>query len=153
MIRITAKINIGKNSGALNSVTSSQSGINVSSTLNEVIGKHEQIQRPFILGRSRLGGGDCFTKKANFYIGSIASDSNGNFSSNYVITVSGNKITQLTIVFNKQKGEYPRSIIVDGEVLVDDDVQWTIKLDGSGFHTFTIANWNKANSPFVISSI
>lgn len=153
MIKITAKINIGENSGNLNSVTSSQSGINVSSTLNEVMGKHEQIQRPFILGRSRLGGGDCFTKKANFYIGSIASDSNGNFSSNYIITVSGNNITQLTIVFNKRTNEFPRSIIVDGEVLVDDDPTWTISLKDSSTHIITISNWNKANSPFVISSI
>ena len=104
MIRITAKINIGENGGELKKVESSQSGINVSSTLNEVIGKHEQIQRPFILGRSRLGGGDCFTKKANFYIGRIASDSNGNFpqDKNYVIKISGKDITLLTITFHKK---------------------------------------------------
>ncbi len=153
MIKITATINIGENGGILNTVASSQSGINVSSTLNEVIGKHEQIQRPFILGRSRLGGGDCFTKKANFYIGRIASDSNGNFSSNYVIEVSGSNITLLTITFNKQKGEYPRSILVDGEAYYDNDPTWTIRLDGANTHTITISNWNKPNSPFVISSI
>lgn len=153
MIKITAKINIGENGGTLNTVTSSQSGINVSSTLNEVMGKHEQIQRPFILGRSRLGGGDCFTKKANFYIGRIASDSNGNFSSNYVIEVSGSNITLLTITFNKQKGEYPRSILIDGESYYDDDPTWTIPLTSADTHTITISNWNKPNSPFVISSI
>ncbi len=153
MIKITATINIGENGGTLNTVASSQSGINVSSTLNEVIGKHEQIQRPFILGRSRLGGGDCFTKKANFYIGRIASDSNGNFSSNYVIEVSGSDITLLTITFNKQKSEYPRSILIDGEAYYDDDPTWTIPLTSADTHTITISNWNKPNSPFVISSI
>lgn len=153
MIKITATINIGENGGTLNTVTSSQSGINVSSTLNEVIGKHEQIQRPFILGRSRLGGGNCFTKKANFYIGRIASNSNGNFSSNYVIEVSGSNIKQLTIVFNKQKGEYPRSILINGEAYYDDDPTWTIPLTSADTHTITISNWNKPNSPFVISSI
>lgn len=153
MIKITAKINIGENGGTLNTVTSSQSGINVSSTLNEVIGKHEQIQRPFILGRSRLGGGDCFTKKANFYIGRIASDSNGNFSSNYVIEVNGSNITLLTITFNKRENEFPRSILVDGGVYYDDDPTWTIPLTSADTHTITISNWNKPNSPFVISSI
>lgn len=153
MIRITAKINIGTDGGKLNTAESNQSGINVSSTLNECIGKHEQIQCPFILGSSRLGSGDCFTKKANFYIGRIASDSNGNFSSNYVINVSGENITQLTIVFNKQKNQYPRSILVDGETFYDDDPTWTIKLNGSNTHTITISNWNTPNSPFVISSI
>lgn len=153
MIKITATINIGENGGALNTVASSQNGINVSSTLNEVIGKHEQIQRPFILGRSRLGSGDCFTKKANFYIGRIASDRNGNFSSNYVIEVSGSDITLLTITFNKQKSEYPRSILIDGEAYYDDDPTWTIPLASAHTHTITISNWNKPNSPFVISSI
>ncbi len=153
MLRITAKINIGENGGTLNTVTSSQSGINVSSTFNEVIGHHEQIQRPFILGRSRLGGGDRFTKKANFYIGRIASDSNGNFSSNYVIDVSGENITQLTIVFNKRDKQFPKSILVDGEAFYDDDANWTIKLDSANTHTITISNWNKPNSPFVITSI
>lgn len=153
MIRITAKINIGENGGKLNTATSSQSGINVSSTLNEVIGKHEQIQRPFILGRSRLGSGDCFTKKANYYIGRIASDNNGNFSSNYVINVSGSNITLLTIIFNKQKNEFPRSVLVDGEAFYDDDPTWTIPLNGGNTHAITISNWNKSGSPLVISSI
>ena len=151
MIKITATINIGGDT--LNTVTSSQSGINVSSTLNEVIGKHEQIQRPFILGRSRLGGGDCFTKKANFYIGRIASNSYGNFSSNYVIEVSGSNITLLIITFNKRESEYPRSILIDGEAYNDNDPTWTIPLTSADTHTITISNWNKPNSPFVISSI
>lgn len=156
MIRITAKINIGENEnggGTRNTVTSSQSGINVSSTLKEVKGKHEQIQRPFILGRSRLGGGDCFTKKANFYIGSIASNENGDFSSNYVITVSGSSITRLTIVFNKQKEQFPRSILIDEKAFYDDEPTWTIPLTGADMYTITISNWNKPYSPLVISSI
>lgn len=153
MIKITATINIGEDGGFLNAALSRQSGINVSSTLSKVVGKHEQIQRPFILGRSRLGSGDCFTKKANFYIGRIASDSNGNFSSNYTIVAIGNNIKQLTIVFNKQKGEYPRSILIDGEAYYDDDPTWTIPLTSADMHTITISNWNKPNSPFVISSI
>lgn len=155
MLRITAKINIGENGGTLNGAISSQDGINVSSALDKVIGKHEQIQRPFILGRSRLGGGDCFTKKANFYIGSIASDNNGNFpqDKNYVITVSGKDIMLLTITFNKQKNEFPRSILVDGEAFYDDDPTWTMPLNGADTHTITISNWNKGGSPMVISSI
>lgn len=153
MIRITAKINIGENGGELNTVTSSQSGINVSSTLNECIGKHEQIQRPFILGRSRLGGGDCFTKKANYFISRQASNESGNFTQNIVIDIIGSNITLLTIIFNKQKNEFPKSILVDGEAFYDDDPTWTIPLDGANTHTITISNWNKPNSPMVISSI
>lgn len=153
MIKITAKINIGENGGTLNTVTSSQSGINVSSSLQEVIGKHEQIQRPFILGRSRLGGGDCFTKKADYFISRQASDANGNFAQNVVINVSGSDITLLTITFNKRDNEYPKSILVDGEAHYDDDPTWTIPLTSSNSHTITISNWNKPNSPLVISSI
>lgn len=153
MLKITAKINIGADGGTVSTAESSVSGINVSSTLSETIGKHEQIQRPFILGRSRLGGGDCYTKKANYYIGSIASDDSGNFSSNYVITVSGTDIAQLTIVFNKLKNEYPQSILVDGEVFYDNDPTYVIVLTGATSHTITISNWNTPNSPFVMSSI
>ena len=153
MIRITAKINIGENGGILNTVTSSQSGINVSSSLNEVIGHHEQIQRPFILGRSRLGGGDCFTKKTNYFISRQLSDANGNFAQNVVINISGSDITLLTIIFNKRDNEFPRSILVDGEAFYDDDPTWSIKLNGEDTHTIIISNWNKPNSPMVISSI
>lgn len=158
MIRITAKINIGENGGTLNTVTGTQQGvevprINVSSTLNEVKGHHEQIQRPFILGRSRLGGGDCFTKKANYFISRQASGANGNFSQNVVINISGSDITLLTIIFNKRDNEFPKSILVDGEAFYDDDPTWTIPLDGGNTHTITISNWNKHNSPLVISSI
>lgn len=153
MIKITAKINIGENGGTLNTVTSSQDGINVSSTLGEVIGRHEQIQRPFILGRSRLGGGDCFTKKANYFISRQASDANGNFSQNVVINISGSNITLLTIAFNKRDNEFPKSILVDGEAHYDDDPTWTIPLNGANTHTITISNWNKPYFPLVISSI
>lgn len=153
MLRITAKINIGENGGKLNTVTSSQSGINVSSALNEVIGRHEQIQRPFILGRSRLGGGDCFTKKANYFISRQTSNANGNFSQNVVINISGSNITLLTIIFNKRDNEFPKSILVDGEAFYDDDPMWTIPLNKANSHTVTISNWNKPYSPLVISSI
>lgn len=154
MIKITAKINIGENGGTLNTVTSAQSGINVSSRLDEIKGKkNEQIQRPFILGRSRLGGGDCFTKKANYFISRQSSDANGNFSQNVVINISGSDITLLTITFNKRDNEFPKSILVDGEAHYDDDPTWTIPLNGADEHTITISNWNKPNSPFVISSI
>lgn len=153
MLKITARINIGDNGGELNSVSSSQSGVNNSSTLDEVKGHHTQIQKPFILGRSRLGGGDCYTKKANYYIGSVASDSNGNFPTEYKIYAFGVNITQLTIVFNKRKNEFPKSIKVDGKDFYDDDTQWTIPLAVDDFHTIVINNWNTPNSPLVISSI
>ncbi|MCM1437794.1 MAG: hypothetical protein NC131_01090 [Roseburia sp.] len=152
MLRITARINIGENGGEVDHAFAS-SGINVSSTMREVIGHYTQIQRPFILGRSRLGGGDCFTKKANFYIGSVVSDGNGNFSSDYDIYVRGENISQLTIVFNKRKNEYPRSIVVDGETFYDDDSTWTLILTNKDTHTIKISNWNTPNSPMVISSI
>lgn len=153
MLRITAKINIGDGGGDLQNVTSTIAGINGSSTIGEVIGHHTQIQKPFIFGRSRLGGGQCYTKKANFFIGSISSDMFGNFQSNYIIDISGSNITQLTIVFNKQKGEYPKSIKVDGEDFADDDPQWTIPLTSANTHKIIISNWNKPYSPMVISSI
>lgn len=159
MLRVTAKINIGAGGGKLQSATNTISGINGSSTISEVIGHHTQIQKPFFLGRSRLGGGQCYTKKANFYIGKVPSDSQGNFpvSSPYIITVNGNDITQLTIVFNKEKNEYPRAIFVDNKKIADDDPQWVINLDKADTHTIRhtirIDNWNTPNSPLVISSI
>lgn len=153
MLRITAKINIGNGGGNLQNVTSTVAGIGGSSPISAMIGHHTQIQKPFILGRSRLGGGDCYTKQANFYIGSIPSNSEGNFSSNYVITLSGSNITQITIVFNKQKGQYPKSINVDGTIHYDDDPIWTIPIAGANTHTITISNWNTPNAPMVISSI
>ena len=154
MIRITARINIGENGGTLNTVTTANSSVNYSSTLNEVNGHHIQRKsRPFILGRSRLGGGDRFTKTVNYFIGRQKANASGNFTQNFVIELSGSKITLLTIVFNKRDNEFPISILVDGNAFYDDDPTWTIPLDGKDEHVITISNWNTPNSPLIISSI
>lgn len=154
MIRITAKIQIGDDGGKLSYIYNNRTGgINASMALQEVIGHNTPIQKPFILGRSRLGGGDCFTKKANFFIGAESSDQYKIFQKGYKFSLRGENITQITIVFNKEKNEYPRSITIDGETFYDDDPTWTIPIASGNEHVIEIMNWNKAFSPLVITSL
>lgn len=155
MLRITARINIGDGGG---NITEAEDyalyRANGASSLDECIGHHTQIQKPFFFGRSRLGGGQCYTKKANFYISKQVADSNGNFPRTYTFHIEGENLTQLIIIFNKRDNEFPKSINVDGDTFYDDDSQWTIPLTHGGIsHSIFINNWNTPNSPLVISSI
>lgn len=156
MITITAKINIsGDNKGTINSITTSAEKINVSADLNSVINAQGiSLGNPFILGKSRLGSGAYCTNSLPYFVGRYLADSNGNFSQSYTITISGSNISSCIIVFDKENGRHPNTIIVDGETLYDDDAQFEIAFTNTAnTHTIVISNWNTPNEPLIITSI
>lgn len=155
MITITARINISENGGSINSVTSNAEKVNVSSDLNNVLGRHEaSLGNAFILGSSRLDNGDYYVESLPYFIGRYTSDSNGNFLQSYTITISGSDISSAIIVFDKENNRHPNTILVDGEIIYDDDPQFEIVFSKvSDTHTIDISNWNTPYAPLIITSI
>lgn len=155
MITITAKINISGGGGNINSVTTSDEKLNVAADLNSIVNAQGiSVGTPFILGKSRLGSGAYYTNSLPYFVGRYLADSEGNFSQSYTITIRGSNIFSATIVFDKENGRHPNTIIVDGETLYDDDAQFEIAFTNTAnTHTIVISNWNTPNEPLVITSI
>lgn len=155
MITIKARINLSENGGTISSISSNINGNNISADLSEVLGKKSvAVGNPFILGKSKLGSGATYADNLPYLLSRQLSNSNGEFANPYTITVNGNNITQFIISFDTKNGAFPKKIIVDGEeVRVDDDAMWEIVVDKASSHTITISNWNKPNSPLIITRI
>lgn len=154
MITISATLNVGKSGGAIESVTCNNRN-NISPKIENVLGKRNvEIGNPFILGLSELGSGAYYADSLPYFMGSVLSDNNGNFSTPYTITFTGEKLESVIIVFDKENGRFPRAISIDGETQVDDDATFEIHFKGdSDTHSVIISNWNTPNSPFVVTSI
>lgn len=155
MITIKARINLSENGGSINSLTSNAVGNNISSDIDTVLGKKSvNVKNPFILGVSKLGSGATYySKTLPYFMGKQISNSNGEFATPYTFTINGSNITQFIITFDTTHNAYPKSITVDGKTIVDDDAQWEIVVNSANSHTITIGNWNKPNSPLIITSI
>lgn len=159
MITLTATIELLKSSekggtnGDLEGATINYSGTNVSSDIGAVLGSKKRIVRPFVFGKSVLGKGDYLASNIGYFMSKQLSNENGNFDNSYMITVSGTDINAITLAFDDLNGAYPKSITIDGKPFVDDDPSWTIPLTKSNSHTIIISNWNKPNSPLIISGI
>lgn len=156
MITIKARFNISDNGGSISSVTSNIDGINVSADINDIIGKKSVKignSNPFILNKSKLDSGATYADNLPYFIGRELSDSNGDFTNAYTFTISGNDISEFIIEFDKENNAYPKSINVDGETIYDDDPIWQINVIAADTHTITINNWNKSNSPLIITNI
>lgn len=162
MITLTAKIELLKSgigngeNGTLSGVSmspSTLSGNNASAEIGAIMGFKSPIKKPFVFGKSVLGGGDKYYGQLDYFMGGQLSDENGDFANSYTITVSGSDINAITLAFDDLNGAYPKSIIVDEKPIVDDDPFWTVGLATLDEHTITISNWNKPNSPLIISGI
>lgn len=155
MITITARFNISENGVTINSVTSNMDGINVSADINDIIGKKSvKIDNNlFILNSSKLDSGATYADNLPYFIGRELSNDNGDFVRPYTFTISGNAISEFIIEFDKENNAYPKSIIVDGETIYDDDPIWQINVTSADTHTITINNWNKSNSSLIITNI
>lgn len=156
MITITAKINLSENGGTISSLMSNAEGNNVSAKISGVLGKKAvNIGKPFILGESKLDCGYQYTDQSvPFFISRQLSLSNGNFANSYTISLQGNNISSAIIVFDKENFGHPNSIVVDGVTFYDDDPQFELVFSNtSNTHTIQISNWNKPNSPLIITSI
>lgn len=187
MIRLRAKIQFPKNSdGAyvngranISFATSTIEGSNisagatnedgkwslidiVSSNIVDIFAQNYNGKNPFILGTSKLGGGEqgdsaTYERKSKAYIGTVSSNNNGDFSKNYEIkigTSSGNEIIRaFTIVFDTTRNQYPTSIEVNGKTYENSSPYFHFFGDELSTHTIKISNWNKPNSPLVIQTI
>ena len=162
MITLTARIELlksGENNGEngiLSGATLSPSilsGNNVSADVAQVIGSKKPITKRFTYGKTILGSGATYTGKQGYFIGNELSDENGNFATPYQIELSGKSIEYVTISFDEVNNNYPKKLIVDGAEVIDDDPNWTIRLDVADKHTITIPDWNIAHSPLIISGI
>lgn len=155
MITIKARINLSESNGSISDVTSNINGNNISANISDVIGKRNVVvSNPFILGRSKLGSGASFAKRVLYFMGRQLSNSSGAFVNPYTITVNGSNITSIIISFDTINNGYPKSIVVDGvSQSIDDDPTYSLVLDSANSHTITISNWNKPNSPLIITSI
>lgn len=155
MITIKGRINISESGGTIQSITSGNlKGNNISATIKNVLGKKNvSVGNPFILGSSKLGSGATYADSLPYFMGAQLSDSNGNFANPYTISISGSNITAFVISFDTSNGAYPKSITVDGTTFVDDDPIFEINCNTADTHTITISNWNKPNSPLIITGI
>lgn len=154
MITIKARVNLSESNGSISNITSNIGGNNISANINEVRGKRNVIVgNPFILGASKLGGGATYAKQVPYFMGKVLSDSNGNFQANYFITVNGSNITNIIITFDTVNKAYPKSIYCNGRTFVDDDTTYNLSVSKENSHTMQIWNWNKPNSPMIITSI
>lgn len=154
MINITARINVSENGGTINSATINAEKINVSADIDKILGKKNVvIGNPFILGESRLDSGAYYTDSLPYFISRDLSNNNGIFPQSYTITIIGKDITQFVIAFDTANGAFPNSIIVDGETVYDDDHMWEVNVETADTHTIVISNWNKPNSPLIITGI
>lgn len=159
MIKLIANIKLtDSNSGTLNAATFTNKN-NISGDYSTILSKKNSIGNPFILSSngygSKLGSGDYFSSQEKYFIGSVSSDSNGNFSDgSYVIVISGDSIKTLNIEFDSKNNLHPNQIVVNNVTYSDDDPIFTI-----GFSTpvstvtIEIKDWNKPNYPLIISGI
>lgn len=155
MITIKASINVSSNGGTIQGISGTNLiGNNVSANIEDVLGKQSvQVGNPFVLGVSKLGEGAYYADNLPYFMSRQLSDSDGNFQNSYTITINGSNITAFVIAFDTNNGAFPKSITVDGETFVDDDPVWEINCEDTDTHTIVISNWNKNNSPLIITGI
>lgn len=169
MITLTAKIELLKSglesgqNGVLENGAINLSGNNASAEIGAVVGVKRNVKRPFVFGKSVLGGGDKYYGELDYYMGRLLCDNDGNFFDydedgnkvlkSYEIEVRGQSISAITLAFDDLNGTFPKSIDVDGRTIVDDDPTWTIAIDSADTHTIIISNWNTPNSMLILSGI
>lgn len=154
MITLTALISITDESrGSLSNATGN-GGNNVSASLSDVVNDKKHGGKVFVLGASKLGSNDEYADAVPYYMGSVPSDENGDFSTDYSITISGANIVGFNILFDDTNKQFPRTLIVDGVESANSNAIFTIDdLVSANSHTVVISNWNTPNFPLKIQGI
>lgn len=155
MIKLTAKINLSEAGGNIASNDINTEPNNIGADVDSVLNTQKEAKSPFIIGFSTLGDGNTYESSLDYYMGSVVSNEYKAFDPAYVLTVEGAGVESLTIVFDATNQQYPTSIIADNTTYnYEADYKYTVSLDGAeDSHTITIANWNVANAPLVITGI
>lgn len=156
MITIRLRVNVSDNAGTISNATIYPQGNNVSADISTIVGNNKEMQlgNPFMLGRSVLGQGGVYVKELPYFLGSELSDSNGSFNTPYTLTVSGQDINSLVILFDTQNNAHPNTVKINDRVIYDDDPKFELALENTADSvTIIIDNWNKPNSPLIITGI
>lgn len=155
MITLSAKIevNLG-NTGIISTARIYPEGNNVSNDIEALVEDEVYGNNIFLLESSRLDDGSTFaSEEERYYIGSVSSNDEGVFEEDYVLTIEGENIIALTLVFDTYNNEHPKTINVDGQDYVNEDNVFTVSVENQDTHTITIDNWNRANRPLRIQGI
>lgn len=166
MITIGATINIvSSDDGKLNDATitlngQNVGGNNVSADIKDVLNKRSIGGNPFLLGVSGLNGGATYSKKPlDFFVGNILSSTptqSGelpSFPEKYILTLIGEKIKVFTIVFDEVNETYPRSLLIDGKFVSNENTSAIITVDEADTHTIEFLDLNKPNRPLIIQGV
>ena len=173
MIRMTAEIELLQGSGDINteSITISPSGNNISADVADVVGFRKSGSNPFLIGISRLDSGAAYSGGEGYFIGSQASDAEGNFATSYTLTFSIDNLDtsniNFSILFDTYNNAYPNtiqgSVYADGAKVGDLHIVHSQTLcafiyngtiSGSNIEfRITISDWSMPNYPLRIQGI
>lgn len=151
MIEITASIEIvGADSDLIESVSTNLVGNNISSDINDIKGKQQVGNNPFILGLSKLGGGATFSSKVDYFISGVVPTTEKPIT----ITINASdKLRGLNLVFDTYNNAYPTSLIINGVNYENNSAKFTAVFYETETINITINTWNKQDFPFKMQGI
>ena len=154
MITLTANINVIDYLSEPKTATINYGGNNISNEIVNVLNKKKQAKNPFIIGASKIGGGETLSRKVDYFIGKALSHNDGNFRNSYIIEITGEQIKTLTIIFDNQNNRYPPYITIDNVKYSNDYNIFTVaNLNQQDTHTIKISSWSVPYHPIVITAI
>ncbi|MEG2688277.1 MAG: hypothetical protein RSA24_03830, partial [Clostridia bacterium] len=110
--------------------------------------------KPFVLGASKLGGGDVYWSKTSKYGGWFDSNLTGvNGEANATITINGTDIDNFVLRFDQVAGQWATELNVDNTLFTNDDSQFVWAGAKANSHTIQITKWNLPLYPVRITSI
>lgn len=111
MITLTAKINIlsGENDN-LSILSHNFAPNNISSDIEDVLGKKTDGGTPFILNSTLFNENAALSSNVDYFIGNTLSDENGNFKTPYTISLNIVGLNNLSIAFDIKNNRYPKKI-------------------------------------------
>ncbi len=153
MITLTAKIDILKDNGTINTV-GGVSGNNISvSSLNDVKNTRKTGSNPFLLGTSKLGSGATLSSGENYFIAKKTKT----VDETYTIIVVGKNLVALTIVFDEYNNQYPQTIVLSGtdlnETYINNDAVFTVTFSPRNSFTLHCSNFTKPEYPLVVHGL
>lgn len=157
MITLTAKINLfdADENAAIEEVQSTVNNNNISSGFEKIINSVVKTKNPFIIGYSKIGDGSTLQSKLDYFMGGVLSDNTGTFSSPQVFFITTTyELSSLTVAFDSTYGGHPLHVLLDGVSHYVTSAEYTFGgIQSLGQHKLEILDWNKPNSPVVISGI
>lgn len=151
MIEITASIEIvGADSNLIESISSDLVGNNISSDINDIKGKQQVGNNPFILGLSKLGGGATFSSKVDYFISGVVPTTEKPIT----ITINASEpLSGVNLVFDTYNNAYPTSVIINGLNYENNSAKFTAVFYEAETINITINSWNKQDFPFKMQGI